>query len=163
MNGKLVLMVGCPGSGKSTWLKENKQSGEVIVSRDEIRFKILKEADDYFGKEDEVWSRYVATINRHLSYGTTVYADATHLNRGSRLKLLKALKVTPSTIEAVYFKVPLEIAQERNAQRAGRAFVPPEAVEKMYRAIEEPKWYEGMYVYNKIYIIDENGKVEVKE
>ena len=44
-----------------------------------------------------------------------------------------------------------------------RAFVPPEAVKKMYRAIEEPKRYEGMYVYNKIYIIDENGKVEVKE
>lgn len=163
MTGRLILMVGCPGSGKSTWLKNNKQEDEVVVSRDEIRFKILKKADDYFGKEDEVWLRYVATINHHLSYGTTVYADATHLNRGSRLKLLKALKIIPSAIDVIYFKVPLEVAQERNAQRAGRAFVPPEALEKMYHALEEPKWHEGIFTYNKIYIIDKNGNMEEKK
>ena len=42
MTGRLILMVGCPGSGKSTWLKNNKQEDAVVVSRDEIRFKILK-------------------------------------------------------------------------------------------------------------------------
>lgn len=138
------------------------QWSDEHVSRDEIRFALLQPGDEYFAKEDECWRQFIGRIEEGLRNGTTVYADATHLSRGSRLKLLKALKVIPSAIDVIYFKVPLEVAQERNAQRAGRAFVPPEAVEKMYHALEEPKWHEGIYTYSKIYIIDENGKVEVK-
>ena len=163
MSGKLVLMCGIPGSGKSTWLYQNKKIDEFIVSRDTIRFTLLKEDDDYFSKEDEVWETYIASIESLLKSGETVYADATHLNHGARLKLLKALDIIPNEIEVIYFKVPLEIAQERNAQRAGRAYVPPEAIAKMYRALEEPKWHEGIFTYNKIYIIDENGNMEEKK
>lgn len=160
---KLIMMVGIPGSGKSTWLYQNKKIDEFIVSRDTIRFTLLQENDDYFSKEDEVWEIYVARIESLLKAGATVYADATHLNHGARLKLLKALDIIPDEIEVIYFKVPLEVAQERNAQRAGRAYVPPEAIAKMYRALEEPKRHEGIFTYNKIYIIDENGNMEEKK
>ena len=160
---KLIIMVGVPGSGKSTWLYQNKKINEFIVSRDTIRFNLLQENDDYFSKEDEVWETYVTSIESLLKSGETVYADATHLNHGARLKLLKALDIIPDEIEIIYFKIPLEIAQERNAHRAGRAYVPPEAIAKMYRALEEPKRHEGIFTYNKIYIVDENGNMEEKK
>lgn len=160
---KLILMVGIPGSGKSTWLYQNKKINEFIISRDAIRFTLLQENDDYFSKEDEVWETYVASIESLLKSGETVYADATHLNHGARLKLLKALDIIPDEIEVIYFKVPLEIAQERNAQRAGRAYVPPRVITKMYLTLEEPQRYEGIFTYNKIYIVDKNGNMEEKK
>lgn len=160
---KLTLMVGIPGSGKSTWLKEHKQLHEFIVSRDTIRFTLLQENDDYFSKEDEVWEIYVANIESLLKSGATVYADATHLNHGARLKLLKALNIIPDEIEIICFKVSLEVAQERNAQRAGRAYVPPRVITKMYLTLEEPQRHEGIFTYNKIYIVDENGNMEEKK
>ena len=46
-------MVGAPGAGKSTFIKNNKDKlcGSVnIVSRDEIRFSLLKDGDEYFSK-----------------------------------------------------------------------------------------------------------------
>ena len=163
MNGKLILMVGCPGAGKSTWLQQHKQENEIIVSRDQIRFKMLQEGEDYFSKEDQVWLKYIAAIEWYINHGETVYADATHLNKRARLKLLNVLLNEPTEIEIIYFNIPLEVAQERNAKRAGRAYVPPKAVERMYHSLEEPQWKEGKFTYNKIYIVDENGNMEEKK
>ena len=49
----LFVMVGVPGSGKSTFLKENFEGkGNVkIVSRDAIRFSFVKPDEPYFSKE----------------------------------------------------------------------------------------------------------------
>ena len=163
MSGRLILMVGCPGSGKSTWIRNNYPN-VIPVSRDEIRFELLDErGGNYFDYENEVFTSFIHQIIGSLVVDEVTIADATHLNKKARQKVLNQVAKYVKEIEIVYFKVPLEVAQERNAQRAGRAFVPPEALEKMYHALEEPKWHEGIYTYSKIYIIDENGKVEVKE
>ena len=160
---KLMIGMGAPGAGKSTWIKDHMEPYDVYISRDEIRFSLLADGDDYFSREDEVWALYIQTIELNLNKGATVWVDATHLNRRSRLKLLHALWHKPDEIEVVYFKVPLEVALERNEQRAGRAYVPPQAIEKMYRSIEEPEFHEGRFTYNRIYVINENGKIEIKE
>ena len=44
MSLKIYMVCGIPGAGKSTWLK-NHGNG-LIVSRDEIRFKMLDEDDE---------------------------------------------------------------------------------------------------------------------
>ena len=52
---ELILMMGIPGSGKSTWVKNHMKSDDIYISRDEIRFSLLQPGDEYFSKEKEVW------------------------------------------------------------------------------------------------------------
>ena len=49
---ELVLMMGVPGSGKSTYAHNIIKTGDIYISRDEIRYSMLAEDDDYFAKEN---------------------------------------------------------------------------------------------------------------
>ena len=89
----LWLMCGIPGSGKSTWIREHEKYFEPsykVISRDEIRFSMLGENDDYFSKEKEVWDEYVKQAKDSLSKNDDTILDATHLNEASRTKILRA-------------------------------------------------------------------------
>ena len=161
---KLIIMCGLAGCGKSTFVKKHMDSNlDIYVSRDDIRFSLLKEGDDYFAMEDEVWIQYIAAINAGLRKGRTVWADATHLNKKARLKLLHALYPTPTEIEVIYIKVPLEIALDQNKRREGRAKVPEDAIYRMWNSIEEPEFHEGRFTYNKIYIKEPDAVIRIKE
>ena len=64
---KLWVMCGVPGTGKSTWIKNNlsKFEGEVeVISRDEIRFSMVSEGEEYFSKEDEVFKEFINRIKK---------------------------------------------------------------------------------------------------
>ena len=62
-NKNLWMMCGIPGAGKSTWISNNKNffSGSInVVSRDKIRFALLDEGEDYFSRENDVWSNFIS-------------------------------------------------------------------------------------------------------
>lgn len=161
MAGKLIMMMGCPGSGKSTFIETHKQDEDVWVSRDEIRFNLVQPNEEYFSKEKEVFKTFAGTIDVWLHCGYTVFADATHLTRASRNKLLRALKETPNEIWVIWMKTPLETAFERNQTREGtRAFVPKGQVHRMYTSIEEPSFEEG---FNKIIIVEPGEPIKIYE
>ena len=97
MNKKMFVMCGAPGSGKSTWLEEKVIKNiytkpATVVSRDKIRFALVKEDEQYFSKENEVWEKFITQIKKDLEMWSVeeVYVDATHLNIASRSKLLRA-------------------------------------------------------------------------
>ena len=48
----LYISCGIPGSGKSTFLKKHFGPDELIVSRDDIRFQVLGEAEEYFSLDN---------------------------------------------------------------------------------------------------------------
>lgn len=125
----------------------------------------LTDPKDYFAREDEVWALYVAMIEASLRRGKTVWADATHMSRKARMKLLYALSVKPTEVEVIDFWCPLEVALERNEQREGRAVVPRGQVRRMYYQREAVEFGEcEKYDYNKIYVVDtDSGKIEIRE
>ena len=154
---KLYIMMGAPGSGKSTFI-ENHLNYDIHkwISRDMIRFSIVSENEEYFSKEKEVFKEYIRRINECLNRGWDVFADATHLNKASRNKLIRSLNLqSVSSIEVIWIKTPLEECLKRNKKREGtRAYVPETAIRNMHASIEAPEFEEGIDV---IYIV-EDGK-----
>ena len=140
---KLFIMIGAPGSGKTTWCKNNVPKNAVYISRDEIRFSIIKDKDSYFSKEKIVYDIFINKINEALDSGLDVYADQTSLNAGSRKKLIDALNKKPDEIIGIYFTTPLDIILQRNTQRTGRALVPEDVVINMFNSVTRPTLDEG--------------------
>ena len=152
----LVLMMGVPGSGKTTYAKKFIGDNDIYVSRDEIRFELVAEDKPYFSKEDEVLKTFISKVDEGITKAKRyVVADATHLNAGSRAKLLKNLHNKPDNVYVLYVAVPLEVALERNAQRSGRALVPETSIRNMFQSLSFPKKEEGIDV---VLQLDENYK-----
>ena len=64
----LYLMCGVPGAGKSTFIKKRTRLDHaVVVSRDAIRFSIVKPDEEYFSHEDEVVKIFWEQINKALA------------------------------------------------------------------------------------------------
>jgi predicted kinase len=143
---RLTILIGCPGSGKSTYIKTLPSANMLdVVSRDEIRFSLLKDNDEYFSKEKEVYKTFIKTIQDKLDDPLNhkiVVADATHLSMGSRRKLFQNLKLSDVEINLVYFNVPFEMCKELNAKREGRSFVPEDQLEDMYKNLSKPDFDE---------------------
>ena len=140
----LFLMMGIPGAGKSTFIKEHIKEGQVWVSRDSIRFNFVKEDEEYFSKEADVFNTFVDYINSYLTKGFDVYADATHLSKGSRKKLLSRITAKPEAIEIIWIRTKLENALKQNELRKDtRAYVPPSVIRRTYNQLEEPTFEEG--------------------
>lgn len=158
----LWLMCGAPGSGKSTWAKHKLKLNDIWISRDQIRFHLLKEGEDYFSHENEVIDLFIRSIQANLNngIGENIYVDATHLNRKSRKNLLNKLNLENTEINCVYFNIPLEEVLKRNDKRTGLEKVPSSVVKRMYYSIEFPTFEEG---FNKIIEVDEfNNEKEIK-
>ena len=154
---KLILMMGVAGAGKSTWIKQNYPD-IVPVSRDAIRFEILDEkGGEYFDHETEVFNSFIRQIIGSLAVDEVTIADATHLNRKARLKVLSRVRKYADEVEVVWIKVSLETAMRQNAMRTGRSRVPNDVIKNMYNSIQRPEDNEGI---NKLTIV-ERGEEKV--
>ena len=149
--------MGIPGSGKSTFAKKIANN-KVIISRDEIRFSLLKEGEDYFKHETQVFKTFIKRINEAIANeegAENIIIDATHLTLAARMKVLNRLNLTKCYLYAICFDVPLEVCLERNNKREGRAKVPEDTIKNMYSTLTFPEPSEE-HIYDGIYMIGEN-------
>ena len=157
MKNNLIIMVGIPGSGKSTFAKKNYPDA-LYVSRDEIRFSFISKNDEYFSKEDEVFKTFINKLNEGLKKSQDVIADATHISYGSRSKLLNNLinlDKEKTKVIAVFLRTPLDVCIERNEKRKGtRSYVPISAIKSMYKYLTKPSFKEYGGIFDEIHIIE---------
>jgi len=161
---QLIIMCGAPGSGKSTWVEKNFMSFPgytKVVSRDQIRFSMLKDDEDYFAHENEVYNKFIEEIKDGLENCDTTIADATHLNIASRTKLLRNLgeSLKGIKVKAIAIKPSLQTCLTRNEKREGHNRVPRSQLCRMWYQFTIPTLDEG---FDEIWKYKEN-KLEVEE
>lgn len=159
---KLYIMCGIPGSGKSTYLKTRFSQRPLIISRDEIRFAMVGEDEEYFSHEKEVYDEFINQILDALKFSSEIFVDATHLNERSRAKLLRSLGKHLKDVEvnAIWVRTTLDTALSQNENRKGtRAYVPPSVIRRMNSQFAPPTKEEG---FEHIYVIDRGKEREIE-
>lgn len=156
----LHMLMGTPGSGKSTWIQNHLDEHTVWISRDDVRFSMVAEDEEYFSKEKQVFKEFVRRIDNALENGYDVFADATHLNKASRNKLLRAVNPKLAlNIDIIWIKTELAECIHRNDNRRGtRSFVPRSVIRRMFNQIEKPEFEEG---FSTIYIVEDGQPIQM--
>ena len=147
--------------GKSTWaIRQMEPETDIMISRDNIRFMMLKNDEPYFAVEDKVRKAFFEAIEKYTSEEEyeNIYIDATHLVPKSRAQVLRRIKGDAERI-AVSFEAPVQVAIERNKNRIGRALVPESVIYNMKDNFIIPSIKEG---FDEIWHVDADGKT-IKE
>lgn len=141
------MMVGLPGSGKTTFA-HNIEKEAVVISSDIIR-KELWGSEEKQGDNKIVFEELEKRVMENLAADKSVVYDATNIKAKKRKDFLYRLRKIPNVnTVCMLMSVPYEQCLERNNER-GRV-VPEEVIEKMYMNFEVPQIREG---WNQINII----------
>lgn len=142
---RIVLAVGLPASGKSTWFASQQVQP---LSSDLIRLLLFDREEDQ-SNHRAVFSCLRWLLRRRLDLRRPVtYVDATHLTRWERSAYLHFTGLYDCQVEALWFDEPLEVCLQRNAKRA--RVVPEAAIRRMHERLEPPTLEEG---FSRIQVI----------
>lgn len=135
---RIVVLVGLPGSGKSTYLE---RLGAVGLSSDAIRQLLADDAGDQT-IHDRVFETLRYLLRQRLALARPVtYIDATNLTPQERRPYIAIGAAYGCEVEALFFDAPLAVCGARNAGRA--RVVPEEALAKMQERLIVPTTAEG--------------------
>jgi len=143
--GTVVLAIGLPGSGKSSWFKRHNIHP---LSSDLLRELLFDDAQEQ-RFQDLVFSNLRSMLKARLIARRPMnYVDATNLTPHDRHSWIKLAKDYGYDVQGVFFDVPLEVCMERH-QRRGRA-VPEDIMRKMAAKLKAPTFEEG---FSKITVV----------
>ena len=161
MKHNLIIMCGPSGCGKSFLAKHIADTHEdcVIVSRDSIRFAMLKKGEDYFAHEDEVIKHFYQNISDALRVHEYVIADATHLSVKARNRLFSNISIPSGTrIVGVWIETSVDTALRQNAARTGLARVPEDVIRRMFKTKVSPRKNEP---FDEVIFISRDSNVAI--
>lgn len=138
----LLILVGSPGSGKSTWIKENNLQ-KYTISPDDIRLLLSAPQYNTNGQQvisqdndGRVWKMLDEILEARMENGDFTIVDATH----TREKYLKRYKQLADNyryrLYVKRFDVELDELIRRNNERDLHKFVPEEAIRLHYQRLQ---------------------------
>jgi predicted kinase len=153
--GVVVLAIGLPGSGKSSWFKRHNV---VPLSSDMVRSLLFDDVREQ-RFQDLVFSNLRSMLKARLIAKRPMnYVDATNLTPQERQHWIKLAKDYQYEVHAVFFDVPLEVCVERH-QRRDRV-VPEDVMRRMAAKLKPPAFEEG---FAKITVVRVKAKAPEAE
>jgi predicted kinase len=148
--GVVVLAIGLPGSGKSSWFKRHNITP---LSSDLLRALLFDDPTEQ-RFQDLVFSNLRSMLKARLIARRPMnYVDATNLSPHERNGWIKLAKDYGYEVQAVFFDVPVEVCLERNQRRERK--VPEDAMRRMAGKLKQPTFEEG---FSKITIVKVKAK-----
>lgn len=137
---RLIMMMGIPGSGKSTIAKKLKSSMEkaVILSSDDLREEMYGNRQD-LEHHGEVFEELHRRAKEALKQGIDVIYDATNINSKRRIGYLRQLP--KDVIKELYFiNQDVMITEEQDYKR--EFSVGEKVIDRMYKGLQIPYQHE---------------------
>jgi predicted kinase len=143
--GVVVLAIGLPGSGKSSWFKRHNITP---LSSDLLRALLFDDATEQ-RFQDLVFSNLRSMLKARLIARRPMnYVDATNLSSHDRHGWIKLARDFGYEVQAVFFDVPVEVCLERNQRRS--RMVAEDVMRRMATKLKPPTFDEG---FSKITVV----------
>lgn len=128
---QVVILIGLPGAGKSTFHDQRFATTHVHISR-----------DDFPGARHPA-RRQAALLEEALAAGRDVVIDNTNVRVADRAPIIEAARRHGATVVGYVFPPDVAACRERNRRRQGRARVPDVAIYAARKRLEPPSRAEG--------------------
>jgi predicted kinase len=128
---EMILFVGLPGAGKSTFYRRHFAGTHMHVSKDNFRHN----------KDRNRRQRQL--IEGAFKIGKPVVVDNTHVTREERAGAIDVARDAGVPVRGYIFRAEVAECLRRNAQREGKARVAPVAIYTRAKRWEEPTLEEG--------------------
>jgi predicted kinase len=138
MRKKLIVLVGLPGSGKSTWAA---QQGVGVLSSDAVRALLTGDAQNQ-AANPLVFPTLHYLLGMRVKAGMeATILDATSLTPKERKAWVRAAEALGCDVEAVFFETPLAVCKSRNVARS--RVVPEDVMDRFSARLIPPSESEG--------------------
>jgi predicted kinase len=146
MTTTVYMLVGLPGSGKSTWAKEHAENLKAeIFSSDKLREELYGD-EKIQGDNGKLFELLHKRMKSYLDNGNNVVYDATNISQKRRIHFNKEFKNYRK--EVIYFNSSHEACIMRDSHRDRT--VGKDVIMGMFTNLQVPTYAEG---WDKIHIV----------
>ena len=153
MSPKFIMLVGIPGSGKSTYAAHLVLvTNGIHLSSDGIRAELYGD-EAIQGNPSEVFKIMHERTLQALTDGYDVIYDATNITRKDRASIISKLPIHVE-IDCYIMPTPVDICIERDSKRdrsVGKA-----VIDRMYNRFQFPMYAEG---FDSIRLVERGGDI----
>lgn len=167
MKPTCYMLIGVPGSGKSTYAKQIVQEMPevVILSSDEYIEKYAKEQGKTYnevyreaGDKAQAWLN--TSIRQLVNQKKSFIWDQTNVFASARSKKIRALKQNKYQVVAISLELSVQELQKRIQSRteAGGKRISSKIIQEMIENYSRPSHEEG---FEDVYLIGDDGQIRL--